>query len=71
MYLPDIRVIENISQSLQLTRLLEHPDVPGSFMTWLLSKNIADWSPKDVPNTKMKQELIEASMPTPQRFVIN
>ena len=39
-------------------------------MAWLLSRNIADWNPRDVPNTKMKQELIEASMPNPQRFIL-
>src|SRR5438309_673300 len=39
-------------------------------MAWILSPNIADCNPRDVPNTKMKQDLIEASMPTPQRFML-
>jgi len=39
-------------------------------MAWLLSRNITDWNPRDVPNTKMKQDLIEASMPNPQRFML-
>ena len=54
----------------ELFRLTEHPDTASSFMAWLLSRNIADWNPRDVLNTKMKQELIEASMPNPQRFML-
>ena len=54
----------------ELARLTEHPDTASSFMAWLLSRNITDWNPRDVPNTKMKQDLIEASMPNPQHFML-
>ena len=54
----------------ELLRLTEQPETASSFMAWLLSRNIADWNPRDVPNTKMKQELIEASMPNPQCFML-
>jgi phage/plasmid-associated DNA primase len=53
-----------------LVRLLNHPNTASSFMAWLLSRNIDDWNPRDLPNTKMKQDLIEASMPNPQRFML-
>ena len=53
-----------------LLKILNCPNTANSFMAYLLSRNIENWSPRDVPNTRMKQELIEASMPNPQRFIL-
>ena len=54
-----------------LLKILKHPDTASSFMAYLLSRDITNWCPRDVPNTRMKQELIEASMPNPQRFLLD
>ena len=55
----------------ELLRLLKRPDSASSFMAYLLSRDITGWCPRDVPNTRMKQELMEASMPNPQRFLLD
>src|SRR5581483_9604563 len=33
------------------------------------SHNITDWNARDLPNTRMKWDLMEASMPNSQRFI--
>jgi hypothetical protein len=34
------------------------PDAPGVVVTYLLSCDLSDWDPQDIPNTKMKTETV-------------
>ncbi|CAB4418995.1 unnamed protein product [Rhizophagus irregularis] len=52
-----------------LIKVLENPDTAGSFMSYLLSRDLTGFNPRTIPDTRMKQELIEASIPNPQRFL--
>ncbi|CAB4446703.1 unnamed protein product [Rhizophagus irregularis] len=52
-----------------LIKVLENPDTAGSFMSYLLSRDLTGFNPQTIPDTRMKQELIEASIPNPQRFI--
>ncbi|CAB4410143.1 unnamed protein product [Rhizophagus irregularis] len=52
-----------------LIKVLENPDTAGSFMSYLLSRDLTGFNPRTIPDTRMKQELIEASIPNPQRFI--
>ncbi|CAB4443500.1 unnamed protein product [Rhizophagus irregularis] len=52
-----------------LIKVLENPDTAGSFMSYLLSRDLTSFNPRTIPDTRMKQELIEASIPNPQRFL--
>ncbi|CAB4402137.1 unnamed protein product [Rhizophagus irregularis] len=50
-------------------KVLENLDTAGSFMSYLLSRDLTSFNPRTIPDTRMKQELIEASIPNPQRFL--
>src|SRR5581483_4817450 len=52
-----------------LLNTLNDPNTASSFMALLLSHNITDWNARDLPNTRMKWDLMEASMPNSQRFI--
>ncbi|GBC17422.1 D5-like helicase-primase [Rhizophagus irregularis DAOM 181602=DAOM 197198] len=52
-----------------LVKVLENPDTASSFMSYLLSRDLTSFNPRSIPDTQMKQELIEASIPNPQRFI--
>ncbi|CAB4437257.1 unnamed protein product [Rhizophagus irregularis] len=52
-----------------LIKVLENPDTAGSFMSYLLSRDLTSFNSRTIPDTRMKQELIEASIPNPQRFL--
>jgi uncharacterized protein (UPF0297 family) len=54
-----------------LKGILDHPDTPGAFMAWLLKRDISSWEPRNIPNTVMKQELMEEQLSNPKRFIIN
>ncbi|CAG8551187.1 13262_t:CDS:2, partial [Cetraspora pellucida] len=41
-----------------LAKVLKHPDIPNIVMAYLLSLNISDWNPQDIPTTKMKTDII-------------
>jgi hypothetical protein len=55
----------------QLGGILEHPDTPGSFMSYLLSLNLSGWKPRKIPSTKMKIETMRDQLPNPIRFIID
>ncbi|PKK74094.1 hypothetical protein RhiirC2_775201 [Rhizophagus irregularis] len=38
-------------------------------MSYLLSRDLTIFNPRSIPDTQMKQKLIEASIPNPQRFI--
>ncbi|CAB4445841.1 unnamed protein product [Rhizophagus irregularis] len=52
-----------------LIKVLENLDTAGSFMSYLLSRDLTSFNSRTIPDTQMKQELIEASIPNPQRFI--
>ncbi|CAB4410467.1 unnamed protein product [Rhizophagus irregularis] len=52
-----------------LIKVLENLDTAGSFMSYLLSRDLTGFNSRTIPDTQMKQELIEASIPNPQRFI--
>ncbi|UZO27423.1 uncharacterized protein OCT59_019620 [Rhizophagus irregularis] len=55
----------------QLGGILEHPDTPGSFMTYLLNLNLSGWKPRKIPPTKMKVETMRNQLSNPIRFIID
>ncbi|RHZ76065.1 hypothetical protein Glove_207g24 [Diversispora epigaea] len=56
----------------QLGKILNHPDTPGSFMSYLLDRDLLDWNPeKNIPTTKMKTETMQEHLPNPIRFIID
>ncbi|GET57266.1 poxvirus D5 protein [Rhizophagus irregularis DAOM 181602=DAOM 197198] len=52
-----------------LVKVLENLDTVSSFMSYLLSRDLTGFNPRSIPDTQMKRELIEASIPNPQRFI--
>lgn len=54
-----------------LGRVLKHPDAPSVVMAYLLSLDLSDWSPQEIPFTKMKVEMMRDQLPNPVRFIIN
>jgi hypothetical protein len=54
-----------------LGRVLEHPDAPSVVMAYLLSLDLSDWSPQEIPSTKMKVETMRDQLPNPVRFIID
>src|SRR4051794_29921551 len=38
----------------RLGKILDHPDAPGVVMSYLLSRDISNWNPGEIPSTKMK-----------------
>ncbi|CAG8775321.1 6986_t:CDS:2, partial [Cetraspora pellucida] len=55
----------------QLGGILEHPDTPESFMSYLLSLNLSGWKPCKIPSTKMKIETMRDQLPNHIRFIID
>jgi len=54
----------------QLGKILEHPNTPNNFMSYLLKRDLSNWIPQDIPNTKMKVETMRG-LPNPIRFIID
>ncbi|CAG8713987.1 14139_t:CDS:2 [Cetraspora pellucida] len=46
-----------------LAKELEHPNAPNVVMAYLLSLDISDWNPQDIPATKMKTDIINGENP--------
>ncbi|PKC55490.1 hypothetical protein RhiirA1_402853 [Rhizophagus irregularis] len=61
----------NIPYFDRLGEILDHPDVPGVVMSYLLSRNLTNWSPGKIPTTKMKIETMRRQLPNPIRFIID
>ncbi|CAJ0645597.1 11494_t:CDS:1 [Entrophospora sp. SA101] len=50
----------------QLGKILNHPDTPGSFMSYLLDQDLSNWNPQEnIPTTKMKTETMHEHLPNP------
>src|SRR5439155_21610019 len=61
----------NIAYFDWLGEILDHSDVPGIVMSYLLSCNLTNWSSEKIPVTKMKIEMMREQLPNPIRFIID
>ncbi|PKB91750.1 hypothetical protein RhiirA5_447700, partial [Rhizophagus irregularis] len=61
----------NIPYFDRLGEILDHPDAPEVVMSYLLSRNLTNWSPGKIPTTKMKIETMRRQLPNPIRFIID
>ena len=61
----------NIKYFKRLGNILNHPNAPGVVMKYLLSLDISDFDPQEIPATKMKSDIMRDQLPTPIRFIIN
>ena len=61
----------NMAYFKNLAKVLKHPDAPNVVMAYLLSLDISDWNPQDIPATKMKTDIILEHLPNPKRFIID
>ena len=55
----------------RLGKVLDHPNAPGVVMKYLLSCDLSDFEPQEIPATKMKSDIMRDQLPTPIRFIIN
>jgi hypothetical protein len=55
----------------RLGNILDHPDVPGVVMKYLLSRDLSDFTPEEIPATKMKSDIMRDQLPNPIRFMID
>ncbi len=42
----------------RLGNILDHSDAPGIVMKYLLSRDLSDFKPQEIPNTKMKKDIM-------------
>jgi hypothetical protein len=61
----------NIPYFDRLGEVLDHPDAPGVVLSYLLNRNLTNWSPGKIPATKMKIETMRRQLPNPIRFIID
>ena len=62
---------ENTKYFKRLGNILDHSDVPGVVMKYLLSLDISDFDPQEIPATKMKSDIMCNQLYNPIRFIIN
>src|SRR6266496_1906195 len=62
---------DNIPYFDRLGGILDHPDAPGVVISYLLSRDLSNWSPGKIPATKMKIETMREQLPNPIRFIID
>ncbi|PKY33489.1 hypothetical protein RhiirB3_394844 [Rhizophagus irregularis] len=55
----------------RLGNILDHSDAPGVVMKYLLSLDISDFDPQEIPATKMKVDIMRDQLPNPIRFLID
>ncbi|GES78690.1 highly derived D5-like helicase-primase [Rhizophagus clarus] len=55
----------------RLGKVLDHPDAPGIVMRYLLSRDLPDFEPQEIPVTKMKIKTMRDQLPNPIRFIID
>src|SRR5436305_7926718 len=55
----------------RLRNVFNYPDAPGVVMKYLLSRDLSDFEPQEIPATKMKEEIMRDQLPNPVRFLIN
>ncbi|GBB91680.1 hypothetical protein RclHR1_19040003 [Rhizophagus clarus] len=54
----------------RLGNVLNHLNAPGVVMKYLLSRDLSDFEPQEIPATKMKEEIMRDQLPNPIRFLI-
>ena len=55
----------------RLGKVLDHPDAPGVVMRYLLSRDLSDFEPQEIPVTKMKIKTMRDQLPNPIQFIID
>ncbi|PKK57925.1 hypothetical protein RhiirC2_720896 [Rhizophagus irregularis] len=55
----------------RLGKVLDHPDAPGVVMRYLLSLDLSNFEPQEIPATKMKSDIMRDQLPNPVRFIID
>ncbi|PKC55711.1 hypothetical protein RhiirA1_475144 [Rhizophagus irregularis] len=55
----------------RLGKVPDHPDAPGVVMRYLLSRDLSDFEPQEIPATKMKIDIMRDQLPNPIRFLID
>ncbi|GBC12518.1 highly derived D5-like helicase-primase [Rhizophagus irregularis DAOM 181602=DAOM 197198] len=55
----------------RLGKVLDYPDAPGVVMRYLLSRDLSDFEPQEIPVTKMKIKTMRDQLPNPIRFIID
>ncbi|CAG8517582.1 8542_t:CDS:10 [Cetraspora pellucida] len=63
--------IEIGDHHIHLDKALEHPDVPSVVIAYLISFDLSNWSPQEIPFTKIKVDLIYEQLPNLIRFIID
>ncbi|CAG8549884.1 16032_t:CDS:2, partial [Cetraspora pellucida] len=61
----------NMEYFKRLGKILDNPNTPGVFMNYLLKRDLSDWIPQNIPNTKMRADTMRDQLPNPIRFIIN
>ena len=65
------RCRRNTAYFKRLGKVLDHPDAPGVVMRYLLSLDLSDFEPQEIPTTKMKKDIMRNQLPTPIQFIID
>ena len=55
----------------RLGNILDHSDAPGVVMKYLLSLDISDFDPQEIPATKMKSDIMRDQLSNSIRFIID
>ncbi|CAG8601862.1 3268_t:CDS:2 [Funneliformis caledonium] len=62
---------DNTAYFKRLRNVFNHPDASGVVMKYLLSRDISDFEPQEIPATKMKSDIMRDQLSTSIRFIIN
>src|SRR5437764_5597604 len=65
------RCRSNTAYFKRLQNVFNHSDAPEVVMKYLLSRDISDFEPQEIPATKMKSDIMRDQLPTSIRFIIN
>ncbi|CAI2191879.1 8323_t:CDS:2, partial [Funneliformis geosporum] len=55
----------NIAYFDRLAVVIDHPDAPEVVMKYLLSRDLSNYKPQDIPSTKMKIKTMRDQLPNP------
>ncbi|EXX62999.1 uncharacterized protein OCT59_029968 [Rhizophagus irregularis] len=62
---------DNIPYFDWLEDILDHPNASGVVMSYLLSRDLSNWSSEKIPATKVKIKIMREQLSNPIRFIIN
>ena len=54
-----------------LGKILDNPNTPDIFMNYLLKHDFSDWILQNIPNTKIRVEIMWNQLPNPIQFIID